>query len=229
MQIKTKRLIIVPLTTEQVGLLVMGQDILEKSMGLVPSGTQRDYHLQCAFEEMYSKCLEHPKKYFWYTNWQIILKDENKSIGSIGFLSEPSVSGEVEIGYGINEEYRNNGYASEAVRGLCKWAFDKGKVNYIRACTELDNGPSRSLLEKCKFKLVGEDGEVFIFEIERPKTFWVIIYMCLGMSIGMPMGISVEDMIVGIFTGMIIGGAIGVLLDKQDRRSRIRNKTFGGN
>lgn len=224
MELKTKRLRIVPLTTEQVGLLVIGQDVLEKSMGLTLSEEHRNYHLQSAFEEMHRNCIAHPKKYFWYTNWQIILKKENKSIGSIGFLSEPNNSGEVEIGYGIDDGYRNCGYATEALKRMCKWAFDKGKVNYIKAYTELDNGPSRSVLERCKFTLSGDDGECFIFEIERPKTFWVIIYMCLGVSMGMPMGISVEDMVVGIFFGLIIGGAIGVLLDKQDRHRRIRNK-----
>lgn len=224
MVIKTKRLKIIPLTTEQVGLLVIGQDVLEKSMGLALSESHRDYHLQTAFEEMYRQCTEHPKRYFWYTNWQIILKSENKSIGSIGFLGEPNKSGEVEIGYGIDIAYRNKGYATEAVKGLCKWAFDKGKVNYIRARTELENGPSRSLLEKCKFKLKGEDEACFIYEIERPRTFWIVIYMCLGTSIGMPMGLSAEGIVLGIFIGMILGGSIGVLLDNQDKRSRIRSK-----
>ena len=146
--LKTKRLRIVPLPVEQLYLLSTDISRLEKDMGLNPSGYTPDEHLQQAIESMYRLTLEHPDSYFWYTNWQIILISENKSIGSAGFKGGPDDNGGVEIGYGINEGYCGNGYITEAVNALCKWALEQQDVNCVIAETEKDNVASHRVLEK---------------------------------------------------------------------------------
>ena len=76
---------------------------------------------------------------------------------------------EVEIGYGIDEDFQNNGYATEAVKALCEWAFS-GNVYYIQAQTEPDNEPSKKVLTKCDFKQMRVKNENLLFELEKPAS-----------------------------------------------------------
>lgn len=148
MILETARLKIIPLTLEQFDLLLHGMDELEKEMGWIDSGKSLDAEVQQAMEMLYHEALLHPGHYEWYTNWQIVLKAENKSIGSMCFMKEPDRVGQVEIGYGMNEEYRNRGYMTEAVIRLCQWAFQQENVRTVIAETEVDNYGSQRVLEK---------------------------------------------------------------------------------
>lgn len=222
MELKTKRLRIVPLNIEQMALLCEGQDKLEAALSLALSGAGQDEHLKAAFEEMYRLCLEHPNDYLWYTNWQIILIDENKSIGSIGFRGTANEKHEVEIGYGIDEAYQNRGYATEALKELCEWAFSQNAF-YIQAQTEPDNEPSKKALEKCGFEQVGKGEEGLLYELEKPASAWMSIYMCLGLSVGLCFGTAQNNIAIGMCIGMAIGIAIGTSLDAADKKNRKRD------
>lgn len=148
MILETRRLKIIPLTKEQFHLLLNGVSNLENEMNLVPSGKPLDADTQQAMELLYKESLLHPQNYFWYTNWQIILKSENKAIGSLCFMKEPDYEGQVEIGYGINDDYRNNGYMTEAVVRIYQWTFHQENVSQIIAETEVGNYSSQKVLEK---------------------------------------------------------------------------------
>lgn len=148
MILETMRLKIIPLTKEQFRLLLNGVSKLEEDMNLASSGKLLNADTQQAMEMLYKESLLHPHNYFWYTNWQIILKSENKAIGSMCFMKEPNCNGQVEIGYGINDDYRNNGYMTEAVICIYQWAFLQEDVSQIIAETEIDNYSSQKVLEK---------------------------------------------------------------------------------
>ncbi|WP_254306725.1 GNAT family N-acetyltransferase [Clostridium sp. 001] len=120
MKLETERLTICPLNLEQFKLLLIGVDSMEKALELNSSGEQLDEHTQEAMEGLYKQAEKNAKEYFWYTNWQIILKEYNLSVGSACFMGYPDESGTVEIGYGINEKYRCRGYMTEAVKSICK-------------------------------------------------------------------------------------------------------------
>lgn len=149
MNIDSQSLRITPLNLHQFSLLLQGIDKMENELGLVASNENFDKHTQEAMEGLYKEALKHSNDYLWYTNWQIILKSENKSIGSICFMKKPDEQGLVEIGYGINTLYRNKGYATEAVQEVCNWALTQPQVNSIIAETEKKNYPSHRVLEKC--------------------------------------------------------------------------------
>lgn len=151
MKLETKRLTIVPLNLDQFKLLLNGTDKMEKSLGLNNSNEHLDGHTQVAMEWLYEEAKKHKKKYLWYTNWQITLKQCNLSIGSACFMGCPDDSGTVEIGYGINEKYRCNGYMTEAVNAICKWALSLQNISRIIAETEKDNIASQKVLQKCGF------------------------------------------------------------------------------
>lgn len=149
MIIETNRLRIVPLTKEQFQLLLVGTDKMEQALGLAPSYESMDENTRMAMEYNYKEVLKYPDHYIWYTNWQIILKSENKAIGSACFKHKPDEYGQVEIGYGTDSGYRNQGYMTETVMALSKWALQQPDVNSVVAETYKDNAASISVLEKC--------------------------------------------------------------------------------
>jgi len=154
MILETERLRIIPLTIDQFRLLLCESDKWEEEMNLSPSGESWDIHTYRAMEMLYKEALLHPDNYYWYTNWQIILKSRDQSIGSACFMKEPDEKGEVEIGYGINEAFRNNGYMTEAVICMCRWALDQENVRVVMAETEATNYSSHQVLEKSGMKKI---------------------------------------------------------------------------
>lgn len=165
--LETPRLRIVPLSIEQFHLFLCGTDRLENEMKWASSGEILDTHTQKAMEILYQEALLHPDHPYWYTNWQLILKSENKSIGSACFMKEPDEKGQVEIGYGINETYRNKGYMTEAVTRLVQWAFDQENVQSVIAETEIGNYGSQKVLEKAGMQKYRSDKNSIWFKIDN--------------------------------------------------------------
>ncbi|MBW9144008.1 GNAT family N-acetyltransferase [Clostridium sp. CM027] len=159
MELSTERLKIIPLTLNQFKLLLDGIDKMEKELKLSASNECLDGHTQEAMEGLYQEAVKNRDRYFWYTNWQIILKSENKAIGSACFMKCPDENGEVEIGYGINSTYQNNGYMTEAAQAICEWAISQHDVSIIIAETEKDNIASHRVLQKCGMEKYKETDE----------------------------------------------------------------------
>lgn len=94
-----------------------------------------------------------------------------RAVGSGGFKGAP-VNGRVEIGYGVAEEYRGRGLATEAVSELVRLAFLQANVVAVFAETAVDNGPSQRVVEKAGFRRTGErdageDGVVYQWLLVR--------------------------------------------------------------
>jgi [ribosomal protein S5]-alanine N-acetyltransferase len=89
--------------------------------------------------------------------YAIVLKDENKVIGSIGLHERyPDVSvaelRQKEIGYVLNHSYWGNGYVPEAVRAVLKFGFEEMNLDLIW-CGHFDfNSNSKRVIEKCGFR-----------------------------------------------------------------------------
>lgn len=161
-EIETSRLRIVPLSVEQFRLFLDETEKMEQQMGLAPSGEPPGEHTRQAMESLYAKARAYREHYYWHTNWQIILKSENRSIGSACFMKDESTPTQVEIGYGTNAKYRNKGYMTEATQALCKWALEQPGIECIIAETEKNNKPSQRVLEKCKMhKYKQTDGSIW--------------------------------------------------------------------
>lgn len=117
--------------------------------------SQSDDVLKAAYTEMLDGCLSHPDMREWYAIWMVELKD-NTHIGELCFKGINN--GEAEIGYGISDDYRGCGYATEAVSALTDWAFMQPGVIHIIAETEGSNAASQRVLEKTGFVPTGETG-----------------------------------------------------------------------
>lgn len=211
--IPTKRLTLAPMTADELTALI---------------GEQTDAHLKAAYTEMRDHVLEHPEQALWHTAWRMVKKDTVETVGDIGFHGAPADK-TVEIGYGVLEAYRNQGYTTEAARALLDWAFTQTDVYYARAITDEGNLASERVLEKLKFTRILthpaaanlEDGQT-LWEVEKPASAWMAIYMYIGLGCGGAIGSASDNYSLGMVLGLSVGLAIGSALDAQDRAHRKR-------
>ena len=86
---------------------------------------------------------------------QIRRLDSGAAIGGVGFLGGVR-DGEAEIGYGLAESARGQGFAREAVAAVVAHAFLHG-VDRVTALTEPSNEPSQRLLRSLDFVADGQE------------------------------------------------------------------------
>jgi RimJ/RimL family protein N-acetyltransferase len=89
-------------------------------------------------------------------------------IGECGTHGPVDEAGCVEIGYGLAASSRGQEYGSEAVAAVTDWLIGLPEVRTIRARTLIGNAPSRRVLEKAGFQLVGLDAEEAVYQVASP-------------------------------------------------------------
>ena len=90
-----------------------------------------------------------------YFDYAVILKSENKMIGTCGFAHIFEGDNSAEIGYVINPKYKGSGYATEAVKGIISYGFRDLGFNRIEARYMVGNNASRRVMEKCGMQFEG--------------------------------------------------------------------------
>jgi RimJ/RimL family protein N-acetyltransferase len=103
----------------------------------------------------------------WRHGFSMVHRDTGRTVGKCSFKGPPA-DGVVEIAYGVEPEYRGNGYATEAADGLTNFAFAQN-VRTVLAHTLPEANASTRVLTKCGFHHVGqvvdpEDGLVWRWE-----------------------------------------------------------------
>jgi RimJ/RimL family protein N-acetyltransferase len=206
--LKSKRLLITPLTAKELAALeVQVQDEL----------------LRGAISEMRRNVTEYPDRALWYTGWRVSLRKEGETVGLLGFHGVPQHA-TVALKYDIFPHHRGNGYCAEAIRALSDWAFGCEGVYFISMLVDEANLASNHILEKLKFyrvesPVVGLNG----WELERPASAWMAIYLGIGLAIGLSFGQTLFDnMAIGLAIGLGAGIALGSGMDAKDRVARKR-------
>ena len=149
MQLLTERLFLIPLQPDGMRALL---------------ARTTDPELVQPYTDMLNLSLAHPDQWVWYTAWGLYQNDSGDWVGDLCFKGLPE-TGNPEIGYGIEPEFWNQGYTTEAVRAACKWALEQPGVCAIEAETEPDNAASQAVLRKVGFVptgTLGEEGPRFI-------------------------------------------------------------------
>ncbi len=82
---------------------------------------------------------------------------DGMAIGGVGCKGAPDDRGRVEIGYGLAESARGQGYATEAVLGLLDWLAEQGVSEVVAEC-DPGNAPSIAVLRRCGFEPPGAEG-----------------------------------------------------------------------
>ena len=155
--IETKRLIIQPLTHDQLLKYIKSDHSLEKELNINETSRTISAELKEAFEQtILPNVADKSKDYLHNTLWTIISKSEKKMVGDICIVGEPNSDGEIEIGYGTYDEFQRQGFMTEAVGGMILWAKSQSKISSIIASTEKENIASFTILQKNNFLKVGE-------------------------------------------------------------------------
>lgn len=153
-----QRLIIIPLTYNQLVKYVKCDGTLEKEFNLNLNSRIISDELKEALENtILPNVADTTKNYLFSTLWTAISIAENSMVGDLCIVGEPNKLGEIEIGYGTYEEYQGRGYMTEIVGGIVEWAKTQASVKSIIASTLKTNSASFKVLEKNKFIKIKEN------------------------------------------------------------------------
>ena len=76
-------------------------------------------------------------------------------LGAIGIANLSTTLLSASIGYWLAPEARGHGYMTTATRMLARWAFENLGLARLELTTDLHNGPSQRVAERCGFQQEG--------------------------------------------------------------------------
>lgn len=102
--------------------------------------------------------ITHTKEYLEYLGgryrigmhyeWAVVLRAENRMIGTCGFVHFDIPHKKGEVGYVLNPAYRGQGLAPEALRRVLQFGFQVLNLHRIEARYMVGNDASRRVMEK---------------------------------------------------------------------------------
>jgi ribosomal-protein-alanine N-acetyltransferase len=100
----------------------------------------------------------------------MFLKNTDERVGQMSFHLPPDENGMIEVGLDVEEKYRGNGFAKEALLTFWLWACEQPEVKVLRYTVSATNHPSMRIIQRFGFTHVGqqideEDGPEEIFEM----------------------------------------------------------------
>ena len=107
-----------------------------------------------------------PDNRIWYAVWNMELKNALGTIVGDFCFKGLGKDGVVEIGYGLREEYRHQGYMIETVKVITEWALSMEGVCAVEAETDPENVASQNVLMRAGFVkngVIGEEGPRFVY------------------------------------------------------------------
>ena len=164
--IETERLILRPLTYDQLVKYSKGDNSLEEELNLHETSRTISPELKEALEEtILPNVANNTKNFLYSTLWTAISKTENKMIGDLCIVGEPNADGEIEIGYGTYDEFQGKGFMTEIVGGIIEWTKMQQIVKSITASTDKTNTASFKVLQKNNFIKIGESDTQFNWKL----------------------------------------------------------------
>jgi len=152
--IETERLLLVVLVPEDLEALIagdLGRALLLTGFTFLPEdpklGSDLSWHLKALRSDSNQR------------SWRIrviVERCSNTVVGSINLKGPPDADGDVEIGWGVIENVRRKGYATEASAAVLKWAVQQPGVRSISATIPDDNYPSQRLATRLGLIRTGE-------------------------------------------------------------------------
>ncbi len=164
--LETNRLILIPLTYEQLVKHINNDGSLEEELKTKRTCKIISPELKDALETKILPSVADPtKNYLYCTIWTAISKANNQMVGDLCFKGEPDAQGAVEIGYGTYDEFQNKGYMTEMVNAIIHWSKSEHKITAICASTGKTNRASIRVLEKNGFMKIDECDDYFNWKL----------------------------------------------------------------
>lgn len=166
--LESNRLRLIPLNTQQLQLHASDYEVLQRSLGLTPRPMLMEEYFQNEFDDALvnywlPETAANASNYKWFTNWLIVHKSDNCVAGGIGVAGLPNDQGETEIGYGLDQGYRGQGIATEALESLVNWVFQHSFVKAVIAHTPIDLQSSQRVLQRAGFERISEENGLILW------------------------------------------------------------------
>ena len=157
--IETPRLVLFPYTEENLRLFNTDLPAFERTYGVIYHGEELDHLLTGYLKKLEKQLGEDPEHRFFFTEFLIVKKDDDRVIGSVDYKYAP-VDGATEVGYGLNPRYEGHGYMTEALEAFLRFGETLG-VRKVLAETLKENVRSQNVLKRCGFVFIKEDGNLW--------------------------------------------------------------------
>jgi len=168
--LETERLRLIPLTYKQLLMYVQCDNSLEENLQLNETNRKiTPFLANVLTRTILPKVANNKNNYLYFTLWTLILKADNKMVGDLCFKGMANEKGEIEIGYGMYEDFRGQGYMREAVAEMLNWAKTQESVFTVTAQTERKNLPSIGVLQKNGFEKYHETEKYFWWKVSFQK------------------------------------------------------------
>jgi ribosomal-protein-alanine N-acetyltransferase len=151
LRLQTDRLTLIACTPEFVDALENGPDEAGQLLGADIPADWPDAEL-AEFLPIYATQLRDDHSTLGYGIWLVVADQARTLIGSAGFQGKPDEQDSIEIGFGVHPDFRNTGYATEAVNALLTWARQQRGVRTVIAHCDPSNPASIRVLEKAGMK-----------------------------------------------------------------------------
>jgi len=158
-RIETERLVMFPFTRENISLFNRDLREFEKTFGIVYDGEELNYLLKEFLTTLERVICSDTRHYLVFTEYLIVLKENDHVIGSIGYEYTPR-HGVTEVGYGLNPHYRSRGYMTEALTAFLEFGKTLG-IRTVLAYTHPDNIKSQNVLKRCGFRFIIRDEDLW--------------------------------------------------------------------
>lgn len=90
-----------------------------------------------------------------FFDWALVCRADGRMIGTCGFTSFDFAASSGEIGYVLNPDYGGQGLATEAVREILRFGFERLGLHRLEARFMRGNDKSRRLMERVGMQFEG--------------------------------------------------------------------------
>ena len=108
-------------------------------------------------------------------NYSWCIEYDHEAIGEVQVIKDLNGHG-FEIGYILHEDYWQKGLMKEALNATISYLFTHTAYQYALAITDINNLPSRALLESLSFSLVEEESDKEYFIAKKGVTILIATY-----------------------------------------------------
>ena len=169
--IESRRMTLVAATPELVSADLAGRQAFEQAIGAeVPTNWPPDLYRSTAMRAVLEQ-LQDPTEQGW-SIWYLLSgrSATQQMLGICGFKGKPGPEGSVEISYSVLEQFRTQGYATEAVARLIVWAFSHQNVIEVTAETMPHLKQSIRVMEKNGLCYAGPGSEYGVVKYALAKV-----------------------------------------------------------
>ncbi len=165
-EIESERLRLIPLSAAQLEFLLARPLQLEAALGFPISRPATSppvvrHAIGLKQQRLISTAAE---EFPWHTYWLMAIAADPFGAGLIGFKGIPDQHGKVEIGYGIDPDWRRKGFTTEAAGMLIDWALAQPSCQAVTAWSDKENRASARVLEKVGMRVTKETADQFSWE-----------------------------------------------------------------